>query len=76
MATDNIPASAREFERWMADVAHEWTPELRIAGERALLTLHSLDQPQAAQSPAFMEASRKDLLAVAMAYGAWAASKG
>lgn len=70
----NIPASAREFGRWMADVSHEWPPELKAAGTRALLTLESLvDNPGAHQSPAFMEASRKDLLAFAEAYGRWSA---
>ena len=71
-----IPSTAREFGRWIADVGKAWPLGLKVKGERALLTLHSLDQPAAAQSPAFMEASRADLMAFAEAYGAWAATKG
>jgi hypothetical protein len=67
----NIPVTAREFERWMADVSHDWPQDLKDAGTRALLTLKSLDQPNARYSQAIMEASRKDLLNFAEAYGRW-----
>ena len=65
----NIPATAREFERWYLEVSPTWPKDLQDLGKRALSTLASLDQPAAAQSPAFMEASRADLMAFAEAYG-------
>ena len=71
----SIPTTAREFKRWMAEQTG-WPADLVTKGKVALLTLKSLDQPAAAQSPAFMEASRADLMAFAEAYGAWAATKG
>ena len=71
-SANSVPASAIEFGRWMKDVSHEWPHELRMRGERALLTLESpVDNPGAHQSPAFMEASRQDLMAFAEAYGRW-----
>ena len=72
----NIPATARAFQRWALERHVQWPANLQLLASRSLLTLKSLDQPAAAQSPAFMEASRADLMAFAEAYGAWAATKG
>lgn len=73
--TTNIPASAREFERWMADVSHDWPQDLKDAGTRALLTLKSMvgQEKVFAQSAALREASMKDLMDFARAYGEWKA---
>lgn len=67
----DIPTTAREFERWADECSKDWPMELQFAACRALLTLKTLDQPSAHQSPAFMAESRKDLMAFAEAYGAW-----
>lgn len=72
----DIPVTAIEFERWMADVSHEWPPELKTAGTRALLTIQSLDQPDVESSRAFVEASRKDLINFAITYAEWRAVSG
>lgn len=71
----NIPATAREFERWMGDVDHAWPDDLQRLGKIALLTLQSMigQERQFEQSAALREASAKDLMAFAEAYGAWAA---
>lgn len=69
----DIPASAREFarefERWYVECEGGWPDELRATAYRALLTLKSLDQPNL--SPAFLEASKADLQAFAVAYAEW-----
>ena len=65
----SIPSGAREFDRWAIERAKTWPLDLQLLAGRTLLTLKSLDQPAAAQSPAFMEASRADLMAFAEAYG-------
>jgi hypothetical protein len=67
----NIKGSIREFDRWMAETSTDWPQSLKDAGQRALLTLKSLDQPNAHKSAAFMEASRQDLAAFAAAYAEW-----
>lgn len=70
----NIPASAREFERWYEERKSDWPQELQDAGMRALLTLKMMvgQAREHAQSAALMEAATKDLLDFAQAYGAWA----
>ena len=66
-----IPASAREFDRWYYERRSDWPQPLQDAGQRALLTLKTLDQPDAFKSPAFMAASKKDLQDFASAYAEW-----
>ena len=69
----DIPQTAEEFDKWMSEQDWPRMPVtlLRLA-RRAHMTLKSLDQANASKSPAFMEASRKDLLAFAEAYADWA----
>jgi hypothetical protein len=69
---EQIPETAAEFDAWYRANLNEWPTALRDAGQRVSLTLASLDQANASKSPAFMEASRKDLLAFAEAYADWA----
>ena len=72
----DIPATARAFERWMAEVSGDWPQELKDAGHIAMLTLRTLDQPDAHKSRAFMEASRKDLMNFAVAFTEWRMGRG
>ncbi len=65
----NIKGSIREFERWYMESRDFWPAPLDAAGQRALLTLKSLDQRNL--SPAFLEASKADLQAFATAYAEW-----
>jgi hypothetical protein len=67
---DEIPVTAREFERWFSDdvVASRWPAPLCDLGLRALLTLKSMDQPAFAKSEVLQRESAKDLQAFATAY--------
>lgn len=68
---DTAKFTARSLEEMVRKHGPEWPADLRTKAHRALLTLKTLDQPSAAQSPAFMEASKADLAAFADAYDAW-----
>jgi hypothetical protein len=70
----DIPQTAEEFEAWLLRTP-PMPPDLYTLGRHALLTLRSLNQANAAKSPAFMKASADDLKAFADAYTAWRAGQ-
>lgn len=71
----NIPASAREFERWFDEKKAEWLTELQRLGQMAMLALKMFDQPEAQAHPRIQSETAKDLLAFAEAYGKWRAGQ-
>src|ERR1041385_7264311 len=66
-----LPRTIRAFERWGDENHHAWPEPLRVAADRALLTLKSMDQPAFAKSEVLQRESAKDLQAFAVAYAEW-----
>lgn len=64
----SVPQTAVEFAKWFKENRDGWSPELQVAGERALLTLKALDQPKATQSEIFIRVSKTDLTKFAELY--------
>ena len=73
----NIPANAREFSRWLAEVRDTFPPDLQVKAERALLALEMMvgQEKQFAASEVLRHETAKDLMAFAEAYGAWKAGE-
>lgn len=63
-----ISKTAKAFARCFDEGRGAWPADLIALGERALLTLRSMDQPAYAKSIALQEASARDLKAFADHY--------
>lgn len=67
----NIPATTREFGRWLNERKADWPEKLQHLGARAMLSLDYLDQPSKNRSANLDELARKDLMVFAAAFGEW-----
>ncbi len=70
-AVPNIPASAREFDRWFHERSHTWPPYLQRLGANALMSFHFLDQPEANRSPRTNQMASSDLFTFSLEFKEW-----
>lgn len=70
ICAESVPTTAREFQGWLDEQRASMPPAIQVMAERALLTLQSLNQKNAANSEAFIAASKADLRAFAEAWAA------
>lgn len=73
-SAEAVPTTARDFQSWLDEQRSSMPPAIQVLAERALLTLQSLDQKNAAESKVFMAESAADVRAFAEAWAAHSAN--